>query len=290
MWKGDAPSSRDGSGFAEFPGARLFYFLIGMACLAVHAFLWRAVAKGDEELKGHGGAPWVLLAFTAVFAGVFLLGAFRRRRAGVDEGPSVPLAPGGVETPAGVPTEPLKPYITGDAANRVRRPREGVLVVAPTVAMEVFLIGVGVFWTGVMYAIRHDMTDSGWVGFLACPVFIGTGCLLLLGRMRNVFNLEAGFFRRTNVLGLGRKVPLSKVRAVQILTDIPRETKVDSTKTEQYEAFQLNLVLHDPDRPRRFLLEDRDRASTERIGREVADFLGVPLYRTSLAKTKSIEL
>jgi hypothetical protein len=80
------------------------------------------------------------------------------------------------------------------------------------------------------------------------------------------------------------------VRAVQILTDVPRETKADSTRTERYEAFQLNLVLHDADRPRRFLLEDRDRGSTERIGREVADFLGVPLYRTSLAKKKSIEL
>jgi hypothetical protein len=60
-----------------------------------------------------------------------------------------------------------------------------------------------------MYAIRDDMNGSGFVALLACPVFVGAGCLLLLGRRRNVFDLEVGVFRRTNVLGLGRKVPLS---------------------------------------------------------------------------------
>jgi hypothetical protein len=79
-------------------------------------------------------------------------------------------------------------------------------------------------------------------------------------------------------------IPLDSILAIQFLADVYHPS-VDPGRAHDPNAGhlgnQINLVLADPEFPRQNLIDQGDREETARIARELAGFLGVPLYGRS---------
>jgi hypothetical protein len=136
---------------------------------------------------------------------------------------------------------------------------------------------------GCVWLAARDRLDGSLPLLLGAVATLGFGCYILLAERTHEFDREQGTYRRRSLLGRRATVPLARIRAVQLLTEVPRQTKESPDRTRHYAAFQINLVLFDAKRPRRFLLEDSDRDSTVRIARALSDFLKVPLFRNALS-------
>lgn len=305
MTRGDDPFRDGRGGFADYPGSRPLFFFAGLAFLTLHGVFWRQIAAGVPLIPdgveradvvlvlGQSWQVWFILAFTGALAAFFFAGAFRPRgrpdatgsgcsssssAGGTPDPPDRDAAP----TPHGLATEPLTCYFSGTALHRVYRPHHRILVIAPAPghhgAVAICFGCAAVLW-GCVWLASRGLADHPIVAALGGAVFAAVGCLFLLGVRRHAFDLRSGTYRRSNVLRWGRTLPLARVAAVQLLTEVPRQVKGEQGRVEAYEAYQLNLVLRDAGRPRRLLLEDRDRESTAGIGRELAGFLELPLYR-----------
>jgi hypothetical protein len=201
-------------------------------------------------------------------AAFFFTGAFRPRKrfdttpssrpeASSAVGPPVPLARDGVPAPAGLATDPLKCRFTGSSINRISRPQPDVLRISPGPnlyqgAMTFFAVS-GVFWACVWVA--KDVPDQPLPVAFGGIVAFGIGCLMLLGIERHVFDRRRGAYRLSSLMRWGTTIPLSRIRAVQLLTEVPRVSKGEMGD-QPFVAYQLNLVLYDPKRPRGLLFED----------------------------------
>jgi hypothetical protein len=85
--------------------------------------------------------------------------------------------------------------------------------------------------------------------------------------------------------------PLSHIVAVQLLSEILTVNLQIPTRsagpveTKQVRRFPMNLVLDDPNTPRINVADSEDEDWTRRAGKELADFLGIPLIDQIAATT-----
>jgi hypothetical protein len=232
---------------------------------------------GDSE----GGKLCLVLFFTGATAAFFFAGAFRPRRCD-DAGRPEATSADGLPAPPGLATTPLECGQSGPSVNRISRPRPHILVIAPRPGLYLGALACFGFAASLGAYLWLSPPLEGGLWLVVAVIFmLWLGGQVLQNVERHVFDLRRGTYRRSNVLRWGRTIPLSAVRAVQLLTEVPRE-HAREPRGRRYFAFQLNVVLHDPARPRRLLFEDSDRGTAVRIGRELSEFLGLPLYRTAL--------
>lgn len=144
------------------------------------------------------------------------------------------------------------------------------------------VVGTGIlFWLGTVWSLADDPLSGAAQGLycfflgLLC-IFVGPANILLpwfrFDRMIGQWTYRQMWSWRSPRLFPLRR-PLSDILAVQVLFGGFRNDSEDGT----FETFQLNLVLRDERQPRMLLCAPSDCDWVLKIGRELADFLGVPL-------------
>jgi hypothetical protein len=143
--------------------------------------------------------------------------------------------------------------------------------------------GLAVFGAGTAFLLLNPQLLPG---LLRLVVIVLTGGLafvsllwLLLWRYAILFGaLTVRFDTGPNLMTYGpswarRSRPLAEIVAVQIVSESVRRRAPGAP----VKAYQVNLVLDDPNTPRLGLVVSADRVSMERTAQGLADFLGVPL-------------
>lgn len=293
------PFKPNPSDFRTTPAGRVIAFLMGLMFLLVHGMIWLQVLSDSPMLPEHAehepvlflglaGTTMVVLGATGFSSLLLFWVAIHRewRPRAADPDPTVPMAGEGIAAPPDVAIAPMMAGLTGSSAYRIVRPGPEVLMIAPSrgtyvmIAMLFTLAAVLWFFTWLAFVGIAEYPLVTAAGGLFC---FGIGVLMLCGLSRHVFDNGRGAYRRSNVvLRWPIATPFRDLRAVQLLTEVPRELKEAENRKRRYVAFQVNLVLSDPDRPRLHIFEDSDRDQTIRIARELAGFLGLPIYRTAM--------
>jgi Protein of unknown function (DUF3592) len=244
-------------------------------------------------VRGHAGFTWIFLAVTAVMTALGVGCLIRRGRPASSDG-SGKTEPSGwlpdevdslvrrlstpVATPRDLDTTPLAANITSSVTHRLSRRKPHVL--AFTFVWSIYVVSL------VCIAAGAGLLALGWwgdedYGFLILiigAVFALVGTAMLLSADNHKFDRRRDAYRRSTLLLRSRPIPLASIRAVQLLTDVPREQKQDNGPPTRSYQHQINLVLYDPSTPRRHILEQGNREVTVHYGQELAEFLGVPLY------------
>ncbi len=144
------------------------------------------------------------------------------------------------------------------------------------------VVGTGIlFWFGTVWSFADDSLSGAVQGVfcfflgLLC-FFVGPASILLpwfrFDRMIGQWTYRQMWSWRSPRLFPQRR-PLSDILAVQVLFGGVRNDSEDGP----FETFQLNLVLRDERQPRMLLCAPSDCDWVLKTGRELADFLGVPL-------------
>jgi hypothetical protein len=244
-------------------------------------------------VRGHAGFTWIFLAVSAAMAALGVGCLVRRGQPASSNGAGKTESSGWladeidslvrqlstpVATPSDLDTTPLDANITSSVTHRLSRRKPHVLVFTPVWSLYVTSL--------VFMAVGGGVTALGWWGdidngifaLLIGPLFAFVGSAMMFTADRHKFDRHRDIYRRSTLLLLSRPIPLGSIRAVQLLTDVPREQKQDNGPPTLSYHHQINLVLYDPSKPRRIILEQGDREVTLHFGRELANFLSVPLY------------
>ena len=146
------------------------------------------------------------------------------------------------------------------------------------------LLGAGTWGLGFLVAawIQNDprlWTEGLWFCLMPIALSISAG-MSLVHLPRFCFDRDAGqlvyrtpwalphpkFFLHT--------MPLDRIVGLQIIRGTPK-TYDDG---DAFQTYQLNLLLDDTTQPRLNMTDHVDLACTQRHGREIADYLSIPLF------------
>ena len=176
-----------------------------------------------------------------------------------------------------VDTKPLSAATTDFRSVTLVQPRDGCLVLRPSVHMWTF---VGIFFT-VGYAVltcslwnlvRDPTKGQFWFMLQVGAIFYAFGAIMILRLRRHEFNRDAGQLITSRLLSSNTR-PLSDILAVQLLDS---DFKFAGWGGEPGTT-QLNLIFDDEAEPRRCLSNHENPEVTRRDAARLAEFLGVPL-------------
>ena len=122
----------------------------------------------------------------------------------------------------------------------------------------------------------------GWSGMWTIVALSGGTLLSQVAALKPLLLYRDHFDRRAGLLTLGwfglkGSYPLAKVRAVQLIPGGLVDKTAGLRRGGERVVYQMNLVTADDYQERLHLTDDSDLQWTRQAGRQIADFLGVPL-------------